>query len=297
MNILKNNGADNIITGLLTKSIAGSYFVETGDAVFICKARGILKNKNEIPLAGDFVEIDSDKKVITAILPRKNELVRPNVANVDNLVIVSSFEKPAPSMIFIDKLCVIALSKKIRPIVVFNKCDLGDFSKFTAIYKQAGIDVVEISAKNDYNCDKLLQYFDSQITVLCGNSGVGKSSIINRLFGDLSLKTGEISQKLGHGKHTTRTTELFKHSKGYIVDTPGFSSLLINENIKIKPFQLTEYFPEFEEYLGKCAFSDCSHITEKGCAVLNAVNDQKIAKSRFESYKQIYADLKSADRW
>lgn len=297
MNTPKNNAENNIITGLITKSIAGSYFVEAGDAVFICKARGVFKNRNTIPMAGDFVELDCEKNLITAILPRKNELVRPYVANVDNLVIVSSFEKPAPSTVFIDKLCVIAISKKIRPIVVFNKCDLGDFSQYIDIYKKAGIDVVEISAKNDFNCDKLLEYFDSQITVLCGNSGVGKSSIINRLFGDLSLKTAEISQKLGHGKHTTRITELFKHDKGYIVDTPGFSSLLINENIKIKPEELADYFPEFEEYLGTCAFTDCAHTAEKGCAIIKAVQEGKIATSRYESYKQIYADVKSADRW
>ncbi|MBQ0111100.1 MAG: GTPase RsgA, partial [Oscillospiraceae bacterium] len=136
--ITPKSNINNQNIGLLTKSIAGSYYVEAGDAMFVCTARGVLKNKNEIPLAGDFVEFDRDKSLITSILPRKNELVRPSVANVDNLIIVSSFTKPAPSTLFIDKLSVIALSKKIRPVVVFNKCDLGDFSELVGVYNKAG---------------------------------------------------------------------------------------------------------------------------------------------------------------
>ena len=288
--------------GIIVKALSGFYYVENGDNVIECRARGALKNKGISPLVGDMVEFSASSKqegyAVEKILPRKNSLVRPPVANIDKAFIVSSYTTPAPNYLIIDTLIAICEYKNILPVLVFNKSDLGDFTDWCECYTDAGYKVIVTSAEEASGIEELANEFQNCVSVLTGNSGVGKSSLLNLLIPELNLKTGEISEKLGRGRHTTRHTQLYKLPHGgYVADTPGFSSLEIDKTDYDFKENLAYCFKEFEQYLPNCKFTGCSHTGEKGCAVCDAVNNGKIAKSRFDSYILLYNELKDLKKW
>ena len=287
------------MTGIIYKAISGFYYVSCQNEIYECKARGNFRNAGISPIVGDKVEIEilSDGKgLVTSVLPRKNVLSRPAVANIDKLFIVSSFSTPAPDTLMIDRLTAIALHNDIEPIIVFNKCDLGDMSAISGIYKSSGFKTYIVSASEKTGIDELKQETQKSICAFSGNSGVGKSSIINSIFGELNLKTGSVSERLGRGRHTTRHTELLKTPFGTLVDTPGFAAIESESSLEFRD-NLQNCFPEFSGLLGKCRFSTCTHTCEPGCTVIEAVNGGKIQQSRFESYITIFNELKDLKQW
>lgn len=292
---------DKILNGIIIKGIGGFYYTETADGdIFECKARGAFRKKKIIPLPGDrvtFTVREGKENTIDEIAPRENFLLRPPVANVKTLIIVSSVKEPVPSTLIIDKLTALCVKKGIKPCVVFSKSDLGETTKLTDIYKTAGIDVCAVSCKDGTGIDLVKNMIGEGITVFTGNSGVGKSSLLNCIIPTLSLATGEISDKLGRGRHTTREVSLIKYNGGYLADTPGFSSLEIASTEIILKDELPHCFPEFSEYLGNCRFSTCTHTVDKGCAVLQAVEDGQISKSRHDSYVAMFNDVKDVKEW
>ena len=289
------------MNGIVVKAISGFYYVYSDKTTYECKARGSFRNSGASPVVGDYVDFSvlSDKNgVIESIHPRKNFLDRPLIANIDRIFIVSAFKTPSPDTYLIDLMSAICIYKKIEPVIVFNKSDMGSFEKFEKIYRNSGLKTLTVSAKNNDNTESLSGFTAGKVCAFIGNSGVGKSSLINALNADLMLKTGEVSEKLGRGRHTTRHTELFIRENGaFIVDTPGFSSLDISDDPLGFRDNLPLCFPEFKEYLGLCRFSDCTHTTEPKCSIAEAVKNGKIEASRFESYKKIFADLKDFKSW
>jgi len=287
--------------GILLKGIGGFYSVEAADAVYVCKARGVFRKKRITPLAGDCVQItvqDGDaENTIDEILPRKNELRRPPVANIDQLLIVASTTAPKPSAFVIDKLIAIAEQKEIEPIVVFTKTDLDCADALYEIYKSAGFACFTVSNKTGEGVARVKSLLQGKITAFTGNSGVGKTSLLNALDARFSLETGEISDKLGRGRHTTRQAELFKTCGGYIVDTPGFSALELDKTEMIRKDDLADCFREFRPYLGGCKFSSCSHTCDKGCKILEAVENGNISRSRHNSYVELYNAVKDLKEW
>ena len=286
--------------GLIVKAISSFYYVDFENTVYECKARGNFRKMGVSPVVGDYVEFsptDLSHGVIEEIKPRKNCLSRPVIANIDKIIIVSSFSCPSPDTLIIDRLTAVAVYYGIEPIIVFNKSDTGDFSEYKKIYQNAGFKVFVVSAKDNIGIDDLRKEIGSSFCAFAGNSGVGKSSIINCLFGDLNLRTGEVSQKLGRGRHTTRSSEIYELFGGEVVDTPGFSSLEIEKIETVLKEDLQFCFRDFEPFLNECRFSSCSHTKEKGCAVIKAVEDGKIEFSRFESYKMLYDQLKDLKQW
>lgn len=286
--------------GLIVKALSGFYYVETEEGVIECKARGKFRNVGASPLVGDRVSLikEGEKGVVDKIFDRKNYLDRPPLANIDKLFIVSSAVTPAPNALLIDRLTALCEHKNITPIIVFNKNDEGDVSDYVKRYSAIGYKSLECSAKTGDGCDAIRSELEGSISAFTGNSGVGKSSILNILFPDLSLSTGEVSEKLGRGRHTTRHCELFRHSfGGYVADTPGFSSLEADAASLDFKDDLINCFPEFSEFQGICKFSDCKHIGESGCAVCDAVKEGKIHPERHNSYLTIYNELKNLKHW
>ncbi len=286
--------------GLIIKALSGFYYVETEEGIIECKARGRFRNSGTSLLVGDRVEVATEggKGVVYKVLNRKNHLERPPIANIDKLFIVSSAVTPAPNCLLIDRLTALAEFKNITPIIIFNKNDEGDISDYVEKYSKVGYKTIECSAKTGYGCGEIKALLADSISAFTGNSGVGKSSILNLLFPELSLSTGEISEKLGRGRHTTRHTELFRHKyNGYVADTPGFSSLEADVSSLDFKEDLINCFPEFSDYSGLCRFSDCKHIGENGCAVKKAVDQGKIEVSRLESYITIHNELKDLKHW
>lgn len=286
--------------GIIIKAISGFYYVDTGDNVYECKARGSLRKAGVSPVVGDRAEIspsDDRHGALESICPRKNILKRPAVSNIDKLIIVSSYSTPSPDTLMIDRLTAVAIYNSIEPVIVFNKCDQGDFSRLLKIYRNSGFRAYETSAKASYGIAELKKEFKGCICALAGNSGVGKSSLINSMFSGLQLETGEISERLGRGRHTTRHTQLFSvEGGGFVVDTPGFSSIEPEQNYAFKE-RLSDCFPEFEAFSSDCRFTGCSHTCEKDCAVLSAAQNGKIELSRLESYISIYNELKDLKPW
>lgn len=284
---------------LIKKSTAGFYYVSCDDEIIECRARGVFRKQKLSPLVGDIVTVETDGKTgtVTEINERKNSLIRPPVANIDKLVIVASVAEPAPNLHIIDKLTAMAVDKNIQPVVVFSKADLGDASGFVEIYKKAGIVSFAVSSETGEGVENFRKVFENSVCVLTGNTGVGKSSILNCIKPDLALATAHISNKLGRGRHTTRTVELYEICDGYIADTPGFSSLDF-ENIEIILKENLQFcFPEFSEYIGQCKFVSCAHLCEKGCKICEAVSNGEISESRHESYKKMYDEVKDYKEW
>lgn len=288
-------------SGIIIKITGGFYYVEVDDTVFECKARGVFRKRGCTPLVGDYVTINVPENdgyaSISTIKERKNSLVRPALANLDVLVIVSSVVEPTVNTYIIDKMISAAVDKDIEPVVVFSKTDLQDCTEYLEIYRKAGIKVIEYSSVTKKGVDEIEKVLSGKVSAFSGNSGVGKSTLLNALFPHLELKTGEISDKLGRGRHTTRTVELFKCFGGYVADTPGFSTVDLDRYEIIRKENLQYCFPEFSDYIGECKFTSCAHICEKGCAVIAAVEEGKIPKSRHESYIRMYNEVKDIKDW
>ncbi len=287
--------------GLIIKLIGGIYYVEASDIVYECKAKGSFRNDNLSPVCGDRVEIlikDGETPVITKVYERKSFIIRPQLANLDYLVLVNSVCEPIPNLLLIDKFIAIAEYKGIEPVVVFTKTDKKSADNLVSIYKKVGVRVFTADNTTGKGSGELRKLLKGKLSAFTGNTGVGKSSLLNHLFPNLNLDTGEVSKKLGRGKHTTRCVELFKLEEGgYIADTPGFSSFDTNKYDIIYKDKLASCFREFDEFIGKCRFQDCYHISEPGCEVINAVNNGIIAKSRHESYVKMFEEAKSLKEW
>lgn len=288
----------NSLKGIITKGIGGFYYVEVADTVYECKARGIFRKQGITPLAGDKVEIvlnDKAENTIVSICERKNSLTRPPVANIDNLIIIVSTVEPAPNFLLIDKLIAVAEYKNIEPVIVISKTDLSSFTEIYDIYEKTGIKVIAI--ENDDSVENVKEIMNGKINAFTGNSGVGKTTLLNKIDPSLKLSTGKISNKLGRGRHTTRQAELFKVCGGYIIDTPGFSSFEMEKNEVINKDDLPFCFREFREYLGTCKFTSCSHTCDKGCSICEAVEKGAISKTRHDNYVILYNQAKEIKEW
>lgn len=294
---MKNSGE---YKGIIIKSLAGFYYVEAGGALFECKARGIFRREGETPLTGDNVEISvtgSGKGVIEKIEERKNFLIRPPLANIERLYITVSVDSPKPNFLVIDKITAIAEEKEIEPVIVVTKSDIGDPESVIKIYKSAGFQTFCVSAENGEGIEELKKSFINGINAFTGNSGVGKSSLLNKIIPGLNIPTADISEKLGRGKHTTRHTELYKINGAYLADTAGFSSLDIAKCENVKKENLQFCFREFSPAIGKCRFTGCAHIKDSGCAVKKLTKEGRIAPSRYQSYVSLYNDVKDIKDW
>lgn len=269
------------MVGKIIKQISNDYTVISDNKLYICKARGKFRKLGITPLVGDNVEINEQDKYILNILPRKNELERPSVANIDQAIIVTSVKIPDYSSNLLDKLLTIIEYNNIKPIICFTKLDLlneeelEEINKIKDYYMSIGYEVY------DNTSDKLKDIFKDKITVFAGQSGAGKSSLLNRLDNSLNLETGEVSYALGRGKHTTRHTELINVLGGLIADTPGFSAITLNN---IKKEDIRDNFIEFNKYKENCEYSDCMHVNETNCAIKDKVKNNIILKSRYDNY-------------
>lgn len=286
--------------GLILKGIGGFYYVETADGVFECKAKGKFRKAGIAPLAGDRVTVTlrTDKEnTIDEIKERKNKLRRPPVANIDKLFIVVSTAKPYPNSLVIDKMTVLAEKHEIEPVIVITKTDLEDYTELYETYKKTGYKVYLHSKETSENIDVIASELSGCICAFTGNSGVGKSTLINSLAPSLSLETGEISDKLGRGRHTTRQAEIFHIADGLVIDTAGFSSVDFSDDSVIFSNDLENYFPEIRKHIGECRFTGCAHLGDKGCKITELVENGEMSISRYESYKAMYEEQKSLKKW
>ena len=287
--------------GRIQKALSGFYYVDTGTEILTCRARGKFRREGISPLVGDRVsvrELGDGEGFVEAILPRRNAFIRPAVANIDQLVIIGSGAIPKTDPFLIDRVASIAALKQCDVIVLLNKCDLDNADQLYDIYCAAGFPTLRVSAETGEGLEELKDLISGKLSAFTGNSGVGKSSILNALEPDFALKVGEVSTALGRGRHTTRHVELFRLSCGAeIMDTPGFTSFEAEDlNLEWKQ-HLAESFIEFRPYLEDCRFVGCSHTKEKGCAVLEALRQGKIQKSRHQSYLRLYEELKPVQEW
>jgi len=289
------------LQGRILKATGGFYYVLSDETQYECRARGLFRKKGISPLVGDWVEIEDtggEKGYIIQILNRKNSLVRPPLANLDQLFLVVSVTDPPPNLFILDKLIAISEHKRIEPVLVVTKTDLGDGSLLAEVYRKAGFRVFCTGLDMDEDLEALQCAMTGKISAFCGNSGVGKSSLLNRVDSRLELSTAQTSQKLGRGRHTTRHVQLYPVSGGgYIADTPGFSSMDLERYELILKDELQYCFREFEPYLEGCRFTGCSHTKEKGCAVLAALDRGEIAPSRHSSYCTLYEAAKNIKEW
>lgn len=293
---------NNMAQGVILKGIGGFYYVETSEGVFECKAKGKFRKDKLKPLAGDKVEItvrNDQENTIDNIFERKNKLIRPPVANIDKLMIIVSVISPLPNPLIVDKLTVIAEKSGIEPVIVITKSDLGEEKALELydIYSSTGYRTYLFSSVDKRNLDAIRSEFSGCLTALTGNSGAGKSTLLNEVDAELNLPTGEISEKLGRGRHTTRQAEIFHVAGGLVIDSAGFSSIeFLGENLFLAN-ELEEYFKEFGSYIGTCKFNGCSHINTKGCAVVEALEKGDISQSRYDSYVSMYNELKDIKSW
>ena len=287
--------------GVIQKALSGFYYVNTGRELLTCRARGRFRKEGVTPLVGDRVEVrelGNGEGFVEAILPRKNDFTRPAVANIDQLVVIASGAIPKTDPFLIDRVAAIAALKGCGVVVVLNKCDLDSADDLYGIYTAAGFPTVRVSAETGEGIGELLPLISGKLSAFTGNSGVGKSSILNALDPEFHLQVGDVSQALGRGRHTTRHVELYHLSCGAdVVDSPGFSSFETDElNLELK-HHLPETFVEFRPWLDQCRFVGCSHTREAGCAVLEAVRAGQIQKSRHASYVRLYEELKPLQDW
>lgn len=290
--------------GKIVKGIAGFYYVHVVESgIYECKAKGAFRKEKIKPLVGDNVEIDildEEKKLgnIAQILERKNELIRPAVANIDQALVVFAVTKPKPHFNLLDRFLVMMESKEIPVVLVFNKKDIAEeeeIRELKEIYSKCGYRIIFTSAKKEENVELVKSVLEGKTSAVAGPSGVGKSSLINLFQTEVEMETGTISEKIERGKHTTRHSELIPvNENSYIMDTPGFSSLYVNA---FEKEELKYYFPEFEPYEGQCKFNGCDHIREPGCAVKKALEEGKIHKIRYQNYTEMYNELKEKKRY
>ncbi|MBR1591450.1 MAG: ribosome small subunit-dependent GTPase A [Ruminococcus sp.] len=282
--------------GIIIKCLGGLYTVETPDGLYECRARGVFRSKGISPCTGDRVRIRNG--VIYEISRRKNYIIRPPLANLDLLIFVVSTVSPPPNFLILDKFIAIAEYKGITPAVVITKTDLGEGTKIREIYGGIGIDVIEADYSNEDTVNAVRNLIKGKISAFTGNSGAGKSTLLNAVDSSLNIPTGEISRKLGRGRHTTRHAELYKLAEGgYIADTPGFSTFETSRYDIIRKEELADCFREFSSAEGECRFRDCAHVCEKGCAVLDAVRSGRISESRHASYCAMYEEAKQLKEW
>lgn len=286
--------------GIIIKSTGGLYFVESPSGIYSgiykCKARGVFRKQGLTPYVGDKVVFEGE--IITELLPRKNEIIRPPVANLDQIILVVSTCKPVPNILLLDKFIAISEYKGIKPILAITKVDLSSCEEIFEIYHKIGIDTFIIDYSNDESIQAIKQVLKGKISVFTGNSGVGKSTLLNAIDSTLNIPTGEISEKLGRGRHTTRHAELYRlEDDGYIADTPGFSTFETSKYDIIKKEELSSCFIEFRQFADDCKFKDCSHTKEKGCVVIDAVKNGDIAESRHNSYCNMYEEAKKIKEW
>lgn len=292
------------MTGKIVKGISGFYYVHVVESgIYECKAKGAFRNQNVKPLVGDNVEIDiideqEKKGNIITIYERSNELIRPAVSNVDQAVIIFAATKPSPNMNLLDRFLLFMQKEQVPTIICFNKCDLADANQLEELqrtYADGGCEVIFTSAKEEHGLDALQEILEGKVSTVAGPSGVGKSSLINKLQSDICMETGEISKKIERGKHTTRHSQLIPIKENtYIMDTPGFSTLYLNHFDKD---ELKDFYPEFEQYYNQCRFMGCNHLNEPDCAVKDAVARGEIAESRYDNYKLIYEELSQIKRY
>ena len=287
--------------GRIEKALSGFYYVNTGRETLQCRARGKFRKEGLSPLVGDWVqvrELGGGEGFVEAVETRRNVFSRPAAANIDQLVILASAAIPVTEPYLIDRIAAIAALKGCDVLVCLNKCDLDPAEGLYGIYSRSAIPVLRISAETGEGLDALRRAIAGKLNAFTGNSGVGKSSVLNALVPGLQLPVGEVSKALGRGRHTTRHVELFPLDGGtYVIDTPGFSSFDTEEmDLELKE-HLPETFPEFAPYTGSCRFVGCSHTKEKGCAVLEAVRQGRIPRSRHASYLRLYNELKDLKAW
>ena len=292
------------MTGKITKGIAGFYYVNDGkNRIYECKAKGIFRSRKIKPLVGDNVEFsvldeEAGEGNIDTILPRTNALIRPAVANVDQAIILFAVTRPAPNLNLLDRFLVMMERQDIPVIICFNKADLGNnelMERYRSIYETAGYRVQFISTYSDTGLSELKEILAGKTTVLAGPSGVGKSSLTNCIQPQAAMETGEISQRIGRGKHTTRHSELFLVGDDtYMMDTPGFSSMYIED---LEAQELKNYFPEFEQLKGDCEFLGCVHVGERACGVKEALAQGRLNRSRYDNYLLLYEELKNKRRY
>lgn len=290
--------------GKIIKGIAGFYYIYAEDGnVYECKAKGIFRKDNFKPLVGDNVEItvlneEEKEGSVTSILPRRNSLIRPAVANVDQAFLIFAMENPKPNFLLLDRFLIIMKQQEIPAVICFNKKDVGEkeeMEKLYEIYTGCGYRVVLSSTYEGEGMDEIHEILKGKTTVVAGPSGVGKSSITNCMQGEVQMETGEISKKLKRGKHTTRHSQVIPVEKNtFLVDTPGFSSLYLTD---MKEEELRDYFPEFVMYEPQCRFQGCMHIHEPGCAVKKALSEGKISQQRYDNYLALYEELKEKRRY
>lgn len=290
--------------GKIIKGIAGFYYIYAEDGnVYECKAKGIFRKDNFKPLVGDNVEItvlneEEKEGCVTSILPRRNSLIRPAVANVDQAFLIFAMENPKPNFLLLDRFLIMMEQQEIPAVICFNKKDVGDkdeMEKLYEIYTGCGYRVVLSSTYEGEGMDEIREILNGKTTVVAGPSGVGKSSITNCMQGEVQMETGEISKKLKRGKHTTRHSQVIPVEKNtFLVDTPGFSSLYLTD---MKEEELRDYFPEFVMYEPQCRFQGCMHIHEPGCAVKEALSEGKISQQRYDNYLALYEELKEKRRY
>ena len=290
----------NKLTGRIIRSLSGFYEVQTDSGTVTCRGRGSLRRGHETPLTGDMVEIsvEKGKGMVERILPRKNRFVRPAVANIDALVIFAANTNPVTEPFLIDRVAAIAGDREVSVVLCVNKCDLDPAVDLIRIYKNAGFQVIRASAETGEGVEELRQLIKGKLVAFTGNSGVGKSSMLNRLCPELGLATGEVSEKLGRGRHTTRHVELYAlDADTFVADTPGFSSFDTDQMEVLLKENLQYAFPDFEQRLGSCQFHDCTHRKEPGCAVRQAVEEGKIERTRYESYLRLYEKASQIKEW
>lgn len=286
--------------GTILKGIGGFYYVDTADGVIECKARGKFRKTVGKPMVGDRVKIEMQTDgtgYLMEIAPRRNYLIRPALANIDLLVAVASAAPPVTDPFLVDKVMAIAENKGIEPLVVVNKTDLDAGKEWLQTYQLAGIDVLAVSAETGEGIQDLRQKISGKTAAFAGNSGVGKSSLLNQLLPSFGAQVGAISDRIGRGRHTTRHIELVPLDTGYLADTPGFSSFDTEQMDLVLREDLQYAFREFAPYLGQCKFTGCAHVKEKGCAILAAVEAGEIARSRHDSYVKLYESVKDLKKW
>ena len=286
--------------GRILKGIGGFYYVDTTQGLVECKARGKFRKTIGKPIVGDLVELEVQPDgtgYLLEIRSRKNSLIRPAVANLDLIVIVATEASPKTDPFLIDKVIAIAENKGIEPCVVLNKCDLDPSDTLYRTYQKVGIPVFRVSAQTGEGLAALRAYLQGKAAAFAGNSGVGKSSLLNCLIPDFGAETGAISDRIGRGKHTTRHVELVPYQGGYIADTPGFSSFDTEQMDLVLREDVQYAFREFEPYLMQCQFTGCAHVKEKGCAIRAAVAAGEIPQSRYDSYVKLYESVKDLKEW